>query len=113
MRVEKSGTRYFGFEELASSMRIKPVSKVTKDKEKLAGQQERFRARHMCRGCGQPMEWVKGTNIMACTNPTCKGIKFTRKNEETGEEKVWYETSIDVLDELGTEIAGNIFSAEA
>lgn len=112
MRVEKSGTRYFGFEELASSMGIKPVSKVTKDKEKLAGQQERFVNRHKCRGCGQPMTWVGG-NLMTCQNPNCKGIKFSKKNEETGEEKVWHETSYDLLDELGETIAGNIFSAEA
>lgn len=113
MRVEKNGIHYESFAEVANAMGIKPVSKVTKDKEKLKGQQQKFTSRHRCRACHQEMTWIKGTNTMTCTNPTCKGLKFTKEDPETKEKKVWYETSFDTLDDLGSEIAENIFSAEA
>lgn len=112
MRVNNRGEAcYSSFEELAAAWNCKPVSKVTKDKEKLAEQQKRFVNKHKCRACGQPMTWVKGTSAMTCTNPSCKGIKLTRDNED-GTKNVTYITSYDLLDDVGTEIAGNIFSVD-
>lgn len=112
MRTNSKGeVTYSSFQELASAWNIKPVSKVTKDKEKLKGQQEKFLGRHMCRACGQPMTYNRGTNIMTCNNPDCKGIKMTRENED-GSKSVYYLTSYSLLDELGEEIAENIFSVE-
>lgn len=98
---------YTSFEEMAKSWGCKPVSKKTKDENKLESQKQKFVNKHKCRGCGCPMTWIGG-NMMACTNDKCKGIKheFTDK---TGELKIYYETSFDLLDELGEIIANNIF----
>lgn len=110
MRVNNRGEACFSsFEELAKSMNIKPVSKVTKDENKLKEQQEKFISRHKCKACGQPMTYIGG-NIMTCTTPECKGIKITKENED-GTKSISYITSYDLLDEKGGEIAGNIFSA--
>lgn len=112
MRTNNNGeVSYSSFQELAAAWNIKPVSKVTKDKEKLKSQQDKFVSKHICKGCGQPMTFNKGTNIMVCSNPECKGIKMTRENED-GTKSVYYLTSYSLLDELGEEIAENIFSVE-
>lgn len=112
MRVNNRGEAcYFSFEELATAFNCKPVSKVTKDKEKLAGQQKRFVSKHRCKACGEPMTWINGTSAMACTNPSCKGIKITKENED-GTKTVNYITSFSLLDDVGFEIAENIFSVE-
>lgn len=105
-------TSYSSFAEVAAAMGIKPVSRVTSDKEKLKSQQEKFIAKHKCRSCGEPMMWVKGTSVMTCTNPKCKGIKEVKKDAE-GNDVVSYRVSYGILDETGTEIAGNIFNGEA
>lgn len=111
MRINNRGEAcYSSFEELAKSMNIKPVSKVTKDKKKLEEQQERFLSKHKCKACGHPMTYIGG-NMMTCTNPECKGIKVTKENED-GTKSISYITSYDLLDDIGGEIAGNIFSAE-
>lgn len=110
MRINNRGEAWFNsFEELAKSMNIKPVTKVTKDKKKLSEQQEVFVSRHKCKACGEPMTYIGG-NMMTCKNPDCKGIKITRDNED-GTKSISYITSYDLLDEKGGEIAGNIFSA--
>jgi hypothetical protein len=106
----KDEKHYGSFAELAKAMGFKPVRKVTKDKEKLATQRDKFMARHKCRGCGSPMVWVPGTNIMTCTNDNCRGVKITRAGKDDSDEvKTFYETSYDVLDDLGAVIAENIF----
>lgn len=108
MKINNRGEAcYSSFEELAASMNIKPVTKVTKDKEKLKSQQDSFLKRHKCRACGQPMSFIGG-NILACRNPECRGIKITREDEE-GNKKVSYLTSYSLLDDVGAEIANNIF----
>lgn len=110
MRIDQNGVEHFSsFEELAAAWKIKPASKVTKDKDKLKAQQERFVGRHKCKACGEPMIWVTGTSAMTCNNPACKGIKITRENDD-GTKSVSYITSYDLLDETGMEIAENIFS---
>lgn len=111
MRIDQRGNaHYSSFQELASAYNIKPVSRVTKDKEKLKSQQNKFQSRHRCRACGEPMSWI-GDNIMTCCNPKCKGIKIKHKNED-GTESVGYITSYDLLDTEGADIAGVIFSEE-
>ena len=100
---------YSSFEELAAAWGVKPVSKVTKDMKKLQEQQEKFRGKHKCKACGEPMEFIQGTSTMACKNPKCKGIKQVRLDKE-GNEIVTYLPSYDLLDELGAEIGNNIFS---
>lgn len=111
MRVNQRGEAcYNSFEELAESMKIKPITKVTNNMKKLKGQQDHFVSKHKCKACGCPMTWIGG-NIMSCTNPKCKGIKITKEDED-GNKIISYVTSYDLLDKKGTEIAGNIFSVE-
>lgn len=107
--MNKINQSYHSFAEVAAAMGLKPVSKVTKDQNKLNAQREKFQARHLCPACKQPMQYVEGTSVMVCKNPDCKGIK-TKKQEE-GE--VIYSPAFDLLDAVGTDIAGNIFGGEA
>ena len=100
---------YSSFEELAAAFGLKPVSKVTKDMKKLQEQQTKFRERHRCKACSEPMEFIQGTSAMACKNPKCKGLKQVRTDKE-GNEIVTYLPSYDLLDSLGSEIGNNIFS---
>ena len=110
IRLSNNTTEHYSsFEELAAAWGCKPVSKVTKDMKKLKEQQDRFKERHKCRACGEPMEFINGTSTMTCKNPKCKGIKQIRLDNE-GNEIVTYLPSFDLLDELGSDIANNIFS---
>lgn len=97
---------YSSLEELREAYGLKPFVKRTNDANKLQKQQEVFCGKHKCKACGKPMVWTGG-NVMTCQNPACKGIKVER---ETPEGKiVSYVTSYDLLDDIGAEIAGNIF----
>lgn len=108
MKINQRGEAcYSSFEELAKAFNVKPVVKVTKDKEKLKAQQERFVSRHKCKACGEPMTYINGTSIMTCTNDKCKGIPYETTDAD-GNKKVNYLISYDLLDEVGSEIASNI-----
>ena len=110
IRLGNNTTEYYSsFEELGKAWGCKPVSKVTKDMKKLKDQQEKFRGKHKCKACGEPMEFINNTSTMACKNPRCKGIKNVRIDKE-GNEIVTYLPSYDLLDELGAEIGNAIFS---
>jgi len=109
MRLGRNTTAYYtSFEELAKSWGCRPVSKATKDMKKLESQKEKFCAKHHCRACGNPMTYIGG-NQMTCTNERCKGIKIEREDKE-GDKIISYVVSYDLLDDLGAEIARNIFS---
>ena len=99
---------YSSFEEVAKAWGCKPVVKKTKDENKLKSQQEKFCAKHRCKACGEPMTWIDGS-VMTCTNEKCKGIKVEREGAD-GNKIISYVVSYDLLDDLGTEIACNIFS---
>lgn len=108
MRINQRGEAcYSSFEELAAAFNLKPVQKVTKDKEKLELQREKFTSKHKCKACGEPMSYVPGTSVMTCTNEKCKGIKYETVDAE-GNKKINYFVSYDLLDEVGTDIASNI-----
>lgn len=100
---------YSSFQEAAKSWGCRPITKQTKDKQKLEKQREDFCARHKCKSCGNPMSWIEGTSTMICVNEKCRGIKYTRTDKE-GNENVIYLPSYDLLDNTGTEIAHNLFS---
>lgn len=101
--------KYESFQELCKDYyHMKPVTKVTKDADKLKSQQEKFVGRHKCKACGEPMTFISSTSVMTCRNPECKGIKFVRKDKD-GNDVVSYIPSYDLLDENGAEIANNIF----
>ena len=98
--------RYTSLEELRIGFGLKPVSKKTNDEQKLKAQQEKLVG--TCRVCKKPLTWIEGTNICACKNPECKGIKMTGQNED-GTEKVWYIPVTRMLNEKGAEIAERLF----
>lgn len=106
MSHKKSGetiASYSSLSELREAYNLKPFIKRTKDENKLNSQREKFAGRHKCKACGEPMAFVFG-NIMACTNEECKGIEMSNAD---GTKR--YVTSYDLLDDVGTEIANNIF----
>ena len=108
-RLSKGCTEHYtSFEELRSAWGLKPVTKQTRDKEKLTKQRDTFCSKHICSNCKKPMTWTGG-NVMACLNPQCPGIKHEQVLE-TGDTKVWYSPSYDLLDGLGSEIAENLFT---
>ena len=101
---------YTSLEDMRVAWGLKPVSKKTSDEKKLEEQRERFTNSNRCKACGHPMTFISDSNIMCCTNETCKGIKHQTINEKTGETKVWYTPSYKVLDEKGAMIANTILS---
>lgn len=91
---EKSKT-YYSFEDFAvEEMGLKPLRRVTKDKQKLAAQREKFLG--TCPYCKEPLHYVYGTNIVACNNPKCKGKKVVTKDKE-GNEIVSYKPFFRIL----------------
>ena len=98
---------YTSLEEMGKAWGCKPVTKQTKDKEKLQKQREKFCGFHKCKACGEPMTYIGGS-IMACTNEKCKGIKLEKKDAEGNASSV-YLTSYELLDDHFAEIAENIF----
>ena len=99
--------RYTSLEELREGFGLSPIKKKTNDDQKLKAQQEKLVG--TCRVCKKPLVWLKGTNICACQNPDCKGVKMTSVDDE-GNEKVWYIPVTRTLNEKGMEIAENLFS---
>ena len=111
MKVNQRGeVEYSSFQELAAAYKIKPISKTTKNKEKLKSQQEKFLKHYVCRSCHRPMTYI-GDNIMTCTNPECRGIKIEHKNDD-GTKSISYLTSFNLLDEKSELVAESIFSVE-
>ncbi len=98
---------YTSFEECAKAWGRRPISKRTKDSKKLEEQRENFKAKHKCKVCGQPMNYIGG-NQMVCANESCKGIKFERPDKE-GNIIIVYKPSFELLDQKSAEIAYNIF----
>lgn len=99
--------KYSSMEELGVAYGFKPFKKRTKDENKLKAQRERFISKHRCKACGNPMTYIGG-NIMSCQNERCKGIPITRFDLE-GKEFIDYVPSYHILDDLGADIAKNIF----
>ena len=108
-RMSKGTTEHYtDLATLRAAWGKKPVVKKTSDAVKLKKQQEDFMSKHRCKACGAPMAY-SGGNIMTCVNEKCKGIEVKREDAE-GNEMVSYITSYDLLDDLGAEIANNIFN---
>lgn len=108
MSIKNVTGSFNSFQELAAAAGCKPVKKKANDEKKLKTRRENFAKHHICRACGMPMTYQPETNIMTCTNPDCKGIKFTRIDKD-GNELVYYEPSFDILSDKGASIANSIF----
>lgn len=99
---------YSSLEEMRSAWGLRPVNKKTSDEKKLTEQQSVFCSKHKCKACGKPMVFISNSNAMVCLNEKCKGSKNIRIDKE-GNEIVTYTPSYDLLDDLGSEIAINLF----
>ena len=100
--------QYNSLDELRAAWGCKELGKKrTKDLDKLVAQREAFCSHHLCRGCQKPMTYI-GACAMACTNPSCKGIKVERTGKD-GQTIVSYEVAYDILEDKFRDIAENIF----
>jgi ssDNA-binding Zn-finger/Zn-ribbon topoisomerase 1 len=106
-KIVADGT-FNSFQELAIACGFPPVTKRTKNQEKLTSQREKFNKMHMCKACGQPMVYVSGTNVMVCKNPDCKGIKKSTVDDE-GNETFRYEVPFHSLYGKDRDVAYAIF----
>lgn len=97
---------YTSFDELREGFKLPPIKKRTSDAEKLKVQQEKFLG--TCKVCKSQLSLIKGTNVLACQNPNCSGVKMTSTDEE-GNEKVWYIPVSRMLNSKGLEIGLNLF----
>lgn len=108
MKNETNGKRYYSFDEIGQEVfGLKPYRRVTKDKKKLAAQREKFLG--TCPHCGQPLEYIYGTNILTCRNEKCKGKKIVIPKED-GENKTIYKPFYKMLSDKGLEIGTTIFN---
>lgn len=104
-RPSRNETAHFtSFEQMRSAMNLPKIQKRTKNVEKLNKQREQFLGK--CKACGSPLNYVKGMNVLVCSNKDCKGIKLKSKTE--GEEDR-YIPVIKVLDDKSADIAKNLF----
>lgn len=107
MKKESDGKRYYSFDEIGQELfGLKPYKRVTRDKQKLASQREKFLG--VCPYCKQPTTYINGTNIIVCQNPDCRGKKNVRKFDD-GTEIVDYKPFIKILSDKSTDIANTIF----
>ena len=75
MKVLNGVEHYNSFGELREVFGLKPVQRT--NKEKLNSERESFGKKFICKVCGAPLVFERGTNIMVCQNPKCKGVKKT------------------------------------
>lgn len=107
MKEKTSAKRYYSFDEIGQELfGLKPYKRVTKDKQKLESQKEKFLG--TCPFCKEPLKYVYGTNILACRNEKCRGKKITTVNAE-GEESVIYKPFYKMISEKGIAIGTTIF----
>lgn len=103
-RLSKDATGHFtSLESLREHFGLKPLKHKTADDDKLKKQQEQFLGK--CKVCGEPLSYIKNTNILACTNPQCKGITVKGKSDSDVKIPV-----MRLLNEKGGEIAYSLFS---
>ena len=107
MAKRTSSKSYSSFGELRMMFGLAPLSHPDEDIRK--NKQFNFRNRHICKGCNKPMSYLKGISAMTCTNPNCKGVKVRSRSKNEGNGKFMYLPSYDLLDEIGFDIAQNIF----
>ena len=76
MRIEKNGTRYFGFDEVAQEVYgLKPATKQVQNAGKRKDMQQKFEKFNICKSCGQTMSYVGG-NVVCCQNPTLNPMQI-------------------------------------
>jgi hypothetical protein len=107
MNNTSNGKVYYSFDEIGRELfGLKPLRRVTKDKQKLESQREKFLG--ICPYCKQPTTYIYGTNAIVCKNAECKGKRIVRQLND-GTEIVEYKPFIKVLSDKGTDIGMTIF----
>lgn len=104
--ISKEDKTYTSLEELRDVFGLPPIRKRTNDEEKLKSQQEDIVGK--CKVCGSLLSWIEGTNVCACKNPSCKGIKMSSTNDD-GTERIWYIPVTKRLSEKGMKRAERLF----
>lgn len=98
---------YSSLAELRVAFGLKPLEKKRpKDEKVLQEKREKFLG--TCKVCKQTLSIIKNTNVLACKNPECRGIKMTSTNED-GSERTWYIPVTRMIDNRGMQIAENLF----
>ena len=110
MAKKNNGKVYHSFDEIGQELfGLKPYKRVTRDKQKLESQKEKFLG--TCPHCGEPLKYVYGTNVLVCNNDKCKG-KETVITDATGEETTIYRPFYKMVSEKGLMIGTTIFEEE-
>lgn len=110
MANKSRGKTYYSFDEIGQELfGLKPYRRVTKDKQKLEAQRDKFLG--TCPHCGEKLGYIYGTNIVACINENCKGKKIVTKND-AGEEEIKYKPYFRILRDNGSEIGTTLFGEE-
>jgi len=98
---------YHSFADYAEGeFNTKPMTGRTKDKQKLAAQREKFLG--VCPYCKKPNKFIVGTNVIVCSNESCKGKKITYTGDD-GTETVKYVPFCKTLSDKGMEIGNTLF----
>ena len=102
--------RYYSFDEIGQELfGLKPLRRVTKDKQRLETQREKFVG--TCPYCKELLRYVYGTNIVVCNNKDCKGKKITIRDGE-GTEKTEYMSYCRILQGDNSSTIGSIIFDE-
>lgn len=111
MSNTEKGKVYYSFEDFAvEEMGMKPSRRVTRDKQRLASQREKFLG--TCPYCKEQLHYSYGTNILSCNNPKCKGKKVTLKDND-GKDVTAYKPYYRILlGENSSTIGSTIFEED-
>ena len=108
-RKDKNCTEHYtSLGDLGKAFGCKPITKRTKDQNKLEIQKNKFLG--VCPYCKEQPSYIGG-NVIACKNEKCTGKKVEKENED-GTKLVMYYPYIKLLDKRGEDIAQNIFDVD-
>lgn len=83
MRKEKSGIRYFGFNELAKEQYgMEAASKQIQNVGKRKDMEQKYEKNNFCKTCKKPLTYIGG-NIACCKNVECKKPTFKIFDDKT------------------------------
>lgn len=106
MKVLSNGEHYESFAELREAFGLKPIKRTNMNK--LNKEKNTFESKFKCKVCGAPLTLVKGSNVLVCSNPSCKGFKHVEKTED-GKKLVTYEPVHVLLNEHVGEYANRLY----
>lgn len=78
------------FEAIRKEFGLGPKNVRTTDETRLKKQRERFLQKQTCPICGGTKTFIKGTNVMVCKNPECKGFPVKDKDGNVVDYKITF-----------------------